>query len=220
MTRGSQIRFGLLAYGPSVRTHREATLAVLTIQLHAPPDSEMVVVTDHPEMYRWLGDSITIDRLSPTTLRAWRGPFDDTFRPKLETARQLASGSRVDVALVDTDTMARRDLTPLADRLTAGAVLMHRREYLLASPPQKNDRHLAREILGRSWQGITPDPATASMWNSGVLASSHTHAGIFDVALAVFDEIRPVSRYFAVDQLACSMRLTGEHGGGRPGFAG
>jgi hypothetical protein len=43
------------------------------------------------------------------------------------------------------------------------------------------------------------------MWNSGVLASSHAHAGIFQVALAVFDEIRPVSRYFAVDQLACSI---------------
>src|SRR5258708_37434523 len=113
MPRGSHIRFGLLAYGPSVKTHREAALAVLTIQLHAPPDSEIVVVTDHPAMYRWLGDSVTIDRLSPAALGAWRGPLDDTFRPKLEAARHLASGSRIDVVLVDTDTMARRDLTPL-----------------------------------------------------------------------------------------------------------
>src|SRR5207244_887336 len=107
--------------------------------------------------------------------------------------------------LVDTDTMARCDLTPLADRLSSGAVLMHRREYLLASPPRKNDRHLAREILGRAWHGITPDPATASMWNSGVIATSHQHTGIFDNALAIFDEMRPVTRYFAVDQLACSI---------------
>src|SRR5579872_253689 len=205
MTRPSHVRFGVLAYGPRVRTHREAALAVLTIQLYAPPDSEIVVVTDRPALYRWLRESITIDSLSPATLRAWRGPSDDTFRPKLEAVRQLASGSGVDVALVDTDTMARHDLTPFAHRLAAGAILMHRREYLLASPPRKNDRHLAREILGRSWHGIMPDPVTTSMWNSGVLASSHAHTGIFDTALAVFDEMRPLTRYFAVDQLACSV---------------
>src|SRR5438094_512297 len=175
MTSGSHTRFGLLAYGPSARTHREATLAILTIQLHAPPGSEIVLVTDHPGMYRWLGDSIAIDRLSPAILRRWRGPFDDPFRPSLEAARKLASGSQLDLVLVDTDTMARRDLTPLADRLSAGAVFMHHREYLLASPPRKNDRHLAREIVGHTWHGIRPDPATASMWNAGVLASSHKH---------------------------------------------
>ena len=89
VTGASHTRFGLLAYGPNVRTHREATLSALTIQLYAPPDSEIVLVTDHPTMYRWLGTSITIDRLSASTLRAWRGPFDDKFRPKLEAARQL-----------------------------------------------------------------------------------------------------------------------------------
>src|SRR5438045_3301093 len=43
------------------------------------------------------------------------------------------------------------------------------------------------------------------MWNAGVIAISHKHAGIFDKALAIYDEIRPRSRYFAVDQLACSL---------------
>lgn len=45
------------------------------------------------------------------------------------------------------------------------------------------------------------------MWNAGVVASSRRHAGIFDRTLAVFNEIRPVTRYFAVDQLACSIVL-------------
>ena len=45
------------------------------------------------------------------------------------------------------------------------------------------------------------------MWNAGIVASSRRHAGIFDRTLAVFDEIRPVTRYFAVDQLACSIVL-------------
>jgi hypothetical protein len=45
------------------------------------------------------------------------------------------------------------------------------------------------------------------MWNAGVVGSSRRHAGIFDRTLAVFDEIRPVTQYFAVDQLACSIVL-------------
>jgi hypothetical protein len=199
------MRFGILAYGPRTTIHREATLAALTICAYAPAQSEIIVLTDRPAMYRWLGSSITIDSVRPETLRAWRGPLDDKFRPKLEAVRQLAATSRVDVALVDADTLTRRDLTPFADRLAAGAVMMHRREYQLAAPPRRNDRHLAREVVGRSWQGIAPDRATASMWNSGVIASSHRWRGIFDRALAVFDELRPVTRYFAVDQLACSI---------------
>jgi hypothetical protein len=43
------------------------------------------------------------------------------------------------------------------------------------------------------------------MWNNGVIACSHRHAGIFDVVLAVFDELRPLTTYFAADQLACSI---------------
>jgi hypothetical protein len=199
-------RLGVLAYGSSGRLHREAAVALLTIQAHAPPASEIVLLTDRPAHYRWFGNSITIDRLTPAIVREWRGPLDDQFRPSLEALRRLAADAAADVVLADSDTMVRRDLGPLADRLAAGAVFMHRREYLLAAPPRKGDRPLAHEIVGRTWQGITPD-ATSAMWNAGVVASSRRHGGIFDRTLAVFDEIRPVTRYFAVDQLACSIVL-------------
>jgi hypothetical protein len=199
-------RFGVLAYGPRGGLHREAAVALLTLQAYAPPGSEIVLLTDRPDHYRWFGNSITIDRLTPATVRTWRGPLDDQFRPSLEALRRLAEDSAADVVLADTDTMARGDLTPLAERLRAGAVFMHHREYALGAPPRKGDRSLAYEIVGRSWRGITPD-RTASMWNAGVVASSRRHTGIFDRTLAVFDEIRPVTRYFAVDQLACSIVL-------------
>ena len=104
--------------------------------------------------------------------------------------------------------MARRDLAPLAARLAAGAVFLHRREYALAAPPRKGDRSLTHEILGRTWQGITPD-ATASMWNGGIIGSSRRHEGIFDRTLAVFDEMRPVrgtSRWSSWRTVLCSPR--------------
>ena len=206
MTGTVQTRYGVLAYGPRGALHREAAVALLTLQAYAPAGSEIVLLTDRPGQYRWFGNSITIDRLTPATVRAWRGPLDDQFRPSLEALRRLAEDAAADVVLADTDTMVRRDLTPLAERLAAGAVFMHHREYSLAAPPRKGDRSLAHEIVGRTWRGITPDGA-ASMWNAGVVASSRRHAGIFDRTLAVFDEIRPLTRYFAVDQLACSIVL-------------
>ena len=199
------IRFGLLAYGPRAQLHREATVALLTLQAHRPAASDIILLTDRPGHYRWFGNSITIDRLTQATIALWRGPQDDRLRPKIEALRRLAADGAADVALVDADTMARRDLTPLADRLAAGALMMHCREYGLAAPPRKGDRSLTREILGRSWDGIVPDSATAAMWNGGVVGSSRQHRGIFDRTLTVFDQMRVASRHFAIDQLACSI---------------
>src|SRR5471032_624406 len=116
------IRFGLLAYGPRAQLHREATVALLTLQAHRPAASDIILLTDRPGHYRWLGNSITIDRLTQATIALWRGPQDDRLRPKIEALRRLAADGAADVALVDADTMARRDLTPLADRLAAGAL--------------------------------------------------------------------------------------------------
>jgi hypothetical protein len=203
MPEAPRTRFGILAYGPSGRRHREAAVAVLSVHAHRPDASEIVVLTDRPQLYRWLEDIATIERLDAARIAAWQGPRGDRYRPKIEALRWLAHES-VDVVLFDTDTMARRDLTPLADRLAAGALLLHRREYPLAAPPRKGDRSLRREILGRSWQGITPDDA-AAMWNGGIIGSSRRHHGVFDRAVAVFDEMRDASRHFAVEQLTYSI---------------
>jgi hypothetical protein len=200
----SRARFGVLAYGPRAGLHREAAVALLTLTAHAPASAEIVLLTDRPDHYRWLANSITIDRLTPAIVREWRGRFDDPFRPSLEALRRLAADSTADVVLVDSDTMARRDLSPMVERLAAGAVFMHRREYLLAAPPRKGDRSLAHEIVGRTWSGITPD-GTSAMWNAGIVGSSRRHAGIFERTLEVYDAIKPKTRYFAVDQLACSI---------------
>ena len=206
MSGEARARFGVLAYGPRTELTGEAATALLTIQAYAPAGSEIVLLTDRPEHYRWLGADITIDRLSADTIRKWRGRHDDPFRPSLEALRQLSADGAADVVLADTDTMVRGDLSPMTYRLAAGAVFMHRREYALGAPPRKNDRHLAKEIVGRTWQGITPGPS-AAMWNAGVVASSRRHTGIFDRTLAVYDEMKPVTKYFAVDQLACSIVL-------------
>ena len=204
MTVEPGTRFGVLAYGPGGRLHREAAAAILSVQAHRPATSEIVVLTDQPGRYQWFRDSITVDPLSDRVLTEWRGQRGDRYRPKIEALRRLAADAAADVLLFDVDTMARRDLAPLAARLAAGSLVLHRREYALAAPPRRGDRALKEEILGRSWQGIAPD-ASASMWNGGIIGSSRRHKGIFDRTLAVFDEMRDRSRHFAVEQLAYSI---------------
>ena len=73
----SATRFGVLAYGSRAALHREAAVALLTIKAHAPAASEVVLLTDRPGHYRWFGNSITIDRLTPAIVREWRGRYDD-----------------------------------------------------------------------------------------------------------------------------------------------
>ena len=197
-------RLGVIAYGSKPRRHSEAHGAVLSAMAHAPADVEFVVLTDRPERYRWLGDSVTIEHLQSTTLRQWRGPTQDRYRPKIEALRWLAGGGAGHVVLVDTDTLARRDLQSMIDRLDRGTFLLHEREYALSAAPRRGDRSLKDEILGRAWHGITPGPHTA-MWNGGVVGCPKAKLPVLDEVAGVFDCMRPASRHFAVEQLAYSI---------------
>jgi hypothetical protein len=171
---------------------------------HAPADVEFVVLTDRPDQYRWLQDSVTIEPLDPATLRRWRGPTDDRYRPKIESLRWLATGGASHVVLADTDTLARCSLAPMLQRLEQGSFLLHTREYALAAAPRRGDRMLKHEILNRSWNGITAGPGT-SMWNGGVIGCPQPRLDVLDETLAVFDSMRPASRHFAIEQLAYSV---------------
>jgi hypothetical protein len=203
MTETAPTKIGVLAYGSRPRLHTECHGALLSVMAYAPRGVEYIVFTDRPDCYRWLEDSVTIQHLRSTTLETWRGPTSDRYRPKIEALRWMAQSADANVVLLDTDTLARRDLAPLLERLNRGVFLLHRREYLLAQPP-RGDRMLKYEILGRSWHGITPTPGTA-MWNGGVIGCGRSRLGVFDQVAAVFDSMRPASKHFAVEQLAYSI---------------
>jgi len=197
-------RLGVIAYGSKPRRHSEAHGAILSAMAHAPAGVEFVVLTDLPERYRWLQDSVTIEHLQSTTLRQWRGPTQDRYRPKIEALRWLAGGAIGHVVLVDTDTLTRRDLQSMLDRLDRGTFLLHEREYALSAPPRRGDRMLKDEILSRSWHGIMPSPQSA-MWNGGVVGCPRSRLAVLDEVAEVFDSMRPKSSHFAIEQLAYSV---------------
>jgi len=197
-------RLGVVAYGAKPHRHSEAHGAVLSAMAHAPAGVEFVVLTDRPERYRWLADSVTIEHLQAATLHQWRGPTQDRYRPKIEALRWLARGSAGHVVLVDTDTLTRRDLQSMIDHLDRGTFLLHEREYAIAAPPRRGDRMLKDEIVGRTWLGITPGAQTA-MWNGGVVGCPKSRLPVLDEVADVFDSMRPASRHFAIEQLAYSV---------------
>ena len=197
------IRAGVLAYGSDLRMHREATVALLTLRQYAPPSADVVVFTDCPASYRWLGTHVAVEHLTATTLREWRGAADDRFRPKIQALRRLHAGG-VDALLLDTDTMVRRSLEPLVTHLDAGGYVLHQREYRISSPPRRGDRSLRHEIADRTWAGVKADKDTW-MWNGGVIGASGRHPEVMDRALTAFDEMKQASRHFALEQLAYSI---------------
>jgi hypothetical protein len=199
----ADVRFGVLAYGSDRRLHREATVALLTIREFAPVAAEVCVFTDQPGMYAWIAGHVTVETLSPATLREWRGPRDDRFRPKIETLRRLAAEA-AHAVLVDTDTMARAPLAPLVDHLRDGGFLLYEREYRIAAPPRRGDRALRHEIAGKQWAGIGAGEHTW-MWNGGVIGVSARHEGVAGRTLEVFDQMQRASKHFALEQLAYSI---------------
>jgi hypothetical protein len=197
------VTFGVLAYGPDPRLHREATVALLTIREFAPAAADVVLFTDHPHLHQWIAGHITIDPLTAAGLAAWRGPANDRFRPKLEALRALSQGG-THAVLVDTDTMARGPLEPLVTHLQSGGFVLYEREYRVAAAPRRGDRLLKHEIVGKRWSRVLADEQTW-MWNGGVIGVSGRHAGVADHALRAFDELRQASTHFALEQLAYSI---------------
>jgi hypothetical protein len=203
MTTTSSAIFGVLAYGLDRRLHREATVAALTLREFAPREADVIVLTDQPQLYRWLASHVTIETLTPDVIRTWRGPTDDRFRPKIEALRRL-HGDRRHAVLVDTDTMARAPLDTLLDHLQQGGFILYEREYRIAAAPRRGDRKLRHEIVGKTWAEIQAGDDTW-MWNGGVIGASGHHAGVLDQTLRAFDQMRQASRHFALEQLAYSI---------------
>ena len=144
------VRYVTLAYGDAPGVYRQSLMLLVSLVAHAPKPYELVVATDRPECYVWFGTRVEIEYLDFARLSAWRGPSPFSMRQKLELARAATatpeSGlSRVPPAatvLLDADVLAVKPLAPFVDRLTAGQLFMHKKEYVLAESRRSGNRRL------------------------------------------------------------------------------
>lgn len=201
------VRYVTLAYGDAPGVYRQSLMLLVSLVAHAPEPYELLVATDRPECYVWFGTRVEIEYLDFPRLEAWRGPSPFSMRQKLELARAaiptMESGlSRMTPAatvLLDADVLATAPLAPLVERLLAGELFMHKREYVLSESRRRGNRHLWSSLRRMREFAFAPDDA---MWNSGVLAVPTGDRGLLDHAIDLYDALGKAGlRHFATEQL-------------------
>jgi hypothetical protein len=201
------VRYVTLAYGDAAGVYRQSLMLLLSLVAHAPEPYELVVATDRPECYVWFGTRVEIEYLDFARLTAWRGPSPFSMRQKLELARAATptpeSGlSRVPPAatvLLDADVVACKPLGPFVERLVAGQLFMHKKEYVLAESRRAGNRQLWASLQRSSEFEFRTDDA---MWNSGVLAVPTADRPLLDQSIALYDRLGAAGlRHFATEQL-------------------
>jgi hypothetical protein len=201
-----------MTFGDGDEHYAQAHLAALSLLAHAPEPRELHLATDRPARFTWLARApgVRVTTLDEATLTRWRGASGFFWRIKLECIRaHLAPGAAL--VYVDSDTIARRDLSPLVSALQTGATMMHEPEQVLAKSRRRGDRALWQALGGRSFGGIAVDER-ATMWNAGVVAVGETDHVLIDRAIAICDELcaaignHPLNEQFALSLALASGR--------------
>jgi hypothetical protein len=194
-------RYVTLAYGSNPAVYRQSVMMLVSLVAFAPEPYELVVATDHPDRYVWFGTRVEIQYLDPSLLRAWQGPEPFSMRQKLMLL-QTAWPERGAIVLVDADVVATTDLSAFVERLHAGAVFMHRREYTLSRARRPGHRRVWKTLRRTPLEGHTSTSADA-MWNSGVVGLAAADRALLDEAIALYEELgRAGFRLFVTEQLA------------------
>lgn len=201
------IRYVTLAYGDAPGVYRQSIMLLVSLVAHAPEPYELVVATDRPECYVWFGTRVDIEYLDFARLQAWKGPQPFSMRQKLELARAATPTSEPGVSrmpphatvLIDADALAIQPLDPFVERLMAGDLFMHKREYTLSESRRRGNRRLWSSLRAAREFSFSE---TDAMWNSGVLAVPTADRGLLDEAIDLYDQLGAAGlRHFATEQL-------------------
>ena len=196
-------RYVTSAYGGSPAVYRQSLMLLVSLLAHAPEPREIVVATDRPECFVWFGTRVDIEFLDRARLDEWRGPEPFSMRQKLELLRATWPGHG-GIALLDADVLATHPLDPFVRQLHAGAMFMHKREYVLSRSRRAGNRRLWTSLRGlHSSVAVTAEDA---MWNSGVIALPASALPLVERSLALYDEFGAAGiRHFATEQLVESL---------------
>lgn len=201
-----EVRYVTIAYGPGETVYRQASMLLLSLLAHAPVARELLVVTDHPERFRWFDGIVRAHAVTSQELQSWQGREPFSMRAKLETARTTAPAAG-GLVLLDADTIATADLAPMAAALAGGALFMHKREFELGSSTRPGNRALWQELRGRTFGGWE-FRADDAMWNSGVIAMGAGDRALIADALRLYDAMGDAGiRHFATEQLVVGVVL-------------
>jgi hypothetical protein len=200
-------RLCLVSFGDRAEWYAEAYLAILTALGRIPPPCEVVVATDRPERYRWFGDRVRIEQLTPERIEQWSGPQRFVWRVVLKAIAEIARRSPVaNLLYVDVDTLARRPLDDLFALLQSGDVFLDKRESRLCRRRGEH-RDLWKQVRDRTFLDFRIDERT-EIWNSGVVALGVANLHLVEKSLELCDAMTAAGvQNRLVEQLAQSVVL-------------
>ncbi|OOF39225.1 hypothetical protein BKK49_08380 [Rodentibacter rarus] len=180
----------LLTFGQKLENHYQAAFCILTF-LKDPQIKKIIIVTDYPAFYDFLGNKVKIISINEKTLEDWKGKNDFFWRIKIK-AIELVVHQYPDNHLfyVDSDTFLASNLQSVVQKLDENIGLMHTFEYKLSGQNRsKTTRGMFSVLNGKVFFDITINPQS-EMWNAGVIALPKTCAKeIINLSLNLCDAI-------------------------------
>ena len=174
-------RFTTMAIGDKPIYAIRTMYAMLSVLAHLPPDAqaEVTIVTDFPRRFDWVADTIRIIEVDAATVQKWKGPADYFFRCEIGVLQHLATLGEANLAYLDSDIIARRDLGDFLAGLARGSLYMHVYECDVANSGRAGLKDLYHQIRGKTAAGIAiGNPC--HMWNAGVMCVPWADRGLVD----------------------------------------
>ncbi len=197
-------RFTTLAIGDQSIYAVRTAYAMLSVLAHLPPaaEVEVTIVTDHPQRFAWLADTIRIIAVDAATVARWKGPTNYFFRCEIGVLQHLATLGEANLVYLDSDIIVRRDLGSFLAVLADGTRFMHMQERDIDRSRRAGEQTLWRQVRGKTAAGLTIR-APCTMWNAGVMAVPWAERGLIDQVAELTDGLMAQGvTHWLVEQLA------------------
>ncbi len=178
----------LLTFGDNLNNHNQAIFSILSF-LSNDYITSVVVVTDKPSYYKYLGNSIEIVTIDDKKMLTWRGPYDFFWRIKMKAIETAIKAGDEDILYVDSDTLLAGKLLEIKSSLDRGFAGMHEKEGCLCQLKSKTEKKMWKSLNGKTFSGIKVSEKT-EMWNAGVIFMPKESAlEMVRLAIKVCDEM-------------------------------
>lgn len=166
----------LMGFGDTLENHYQAAFSILSF-MKDQRLGRVLVVTDRPDYYRFLGDRLEIIPVDAQTLQDWQGPHRFFWRIKIKAIEAAAARLAGQPLLyIDSDTFLATDLADIEHQLGKGNALMHLFEDRLGDRSSSTLARMHDSLKGRTLAGFNIGDDSA-MWNAGVIGLPGDTAG-------------------------------------------
>jgi hypothetical protein len=185
--------------------HTQTLYAILTALAFAPQNSiEIHLYTDNPAFFHLVAEKIHFHELTPERIQEWRGVHDFTHRLKIMMLLDLYQQfPQNPILYLDGDTFFTQPYENILHQITQETVLMHLKEYPVATHTTGQMKRFRKNIKPLQFQG-QPIDLNVFMWNAGVIGFLPEHIPVLQKVIQFVDEIYPQYPKHIIEQFAVS----------------